>query len=176
MDRANLLLRVGLLLPGVLPRCCGGRQASSTSPYSGNRTPEERGLHQSTHIPYRCWCKVCLRANARGARRKQQYDRQPRLQADYGFLTNKDTKQVTPVPSCADVTCSSAAEPKSTTDRPGRIHHRSSLWSSDLHRAIGPASSSVIARAAGKHQALPCDTSVAGACATRGSEGQVRRL
>lgn len=55
------------------------------APRQKGPTPEVRGLHQLTHMAYHCWCKVCLRAKARGTCHKQQYDRQPLLQADYRF-------------------------------------------------------------------------------------------
>ena len=50
-------------------------------------TPQERELHELTHIPYRSWCPICVRAKARGTYHTQHYDRKPVIQVDYSFLT-----------------------------------------------------------------------------------------
>ena len=55
-------------------------------------TPQEKELHDLTHIPYQSWCPICVKAKARGTYHKQHYDRKPVIQVDYSFLTGKTTK------------------------------------------------------------------------------------
>lgn len=71
--------------------------------------PEERELHNLTHLPLSSWCKICLRAKSRGDYHKQQYDRRPLVQADYDFLVDKGTKQEILVLSCIDFTTGMAS-------------------------------------------------------------------
>lgn len=134
-------------------------------------------------MPSHSWCKVCLRAKAGGAYHKQHYDRQHLLQADYGFLTDKVTKQLsrrhrndpasTSLPgwaapaSCFKRVSATTLQPPTlcarmrqiawgTTDRSGSIHHpRTRPWTSTLHKTTCPTKASVLARIAGKHRALP---------------------
>lgn len=78
----------------------GPRQASIPK----GPTPEERELHNLTHLTYRPWCRVCLKPKPRGNYHKQQYDRRPLLQEDCGLLVEEATKQYSLVLSCIDVT------------------------------------------------------------------------
>lgn len=50
-----------------------------------------------------------LQGQAGGPYHQQKYDSKPLLQADNGFLIDKDTKQGIPVLSCIDVTASMAS-------------------------------------------------------------------
>ncbi len=40
-------------------------------------TQAERDLHNLTHMPFRSWCKICLRAKSRGHMHRQIYERRP---------------------------------------------------------------------------------------------------
>ncbi len=62
-------------------------------PAPKEHTQAERDLRNLTHMPFRSWCKICLRAKSRGHIHRHIYERRPCLQADYGFLVDKDTKQ-----------------------------------------------------------------------------------
>ena len=85
-------------------------------------TKEERELHNLTHMPYRNWCPICVRAKARTDHHRKIYDKKPLLQADYGFLVDKDTREEIPVLSCLDVTTgmatSSVVQAKGAGDYP----------------------------------------------------------
>ena len=49
-------------------------------------TPTERATHNLTHLPYRSWCPLCVKAKAKQDAHRKLTDRQPVVQLDYAFL------------------------------------------------------------------------------------------
>ena len=49
----------------------------------------ERFEHELTHLPFKPWCEVCLRAKSRQAKSRKLSLRQPVLQMDFSFLSDK---------------------------------------------------------------------------------------
>ena len=66
-------------------------------------TVAERELHNLTHMPFRAWCPICVKACGLPTQHRQVYDRKPLIQVDYGFITPKSGGQIT-VLSAIDVT------------------------------------------------------------------------
>ena len=66
-------------------------------------TPQERQLHNLTHLPYRTWCQECVTAKGKLEKHMRQPTKQPVIQLDYGFLglegdpTDRKLKLVTAV-------------------------------------------------------------------------------
>lgn len=134
------------------------------------------------------WCKICLRSKARGVYHKQQYDRRPLLQADYGCLIDKATRQDILVFACVN-------DPTGMTSfcvvPPGVTHSLNydvsgltgpsqavlqTVQEASIHGLARAAGPSLLARDAREHRPLPCGTMARGSCATRGSEGTLQRL
>lgn len=61
------------------------------------------------HLQFRSWYKICLQAKARGNNHTQQYDGEPILHADSGFLIDNEAKQEIPIRSCIDITTGMAS-------------------------------------------------------------------
>ena len=55
----------------------------------GEPTLTERLQHELTHIPFKPWSEVCLRAKSRQAKSRKLSLRQPLLQMDFSFLSDK---------------------------------------------------------------------------------------
>ena len=63
-------------------------------------TKKEREEHEATHIPYRSWCRHCVRGRAvnRPHRREQAEEgdepdkKVPRVSMDYFFMSQQDEK------------------------------------------------------------------------------------
>ena len=55
----------------------------------GEPTLTERLEHELTHLPFKPWCEVCLRAKSRQAKSHKLSLRQPVLQMDLSFLSDK---------------------------------------------------------------------------------------
>ena len=55
----------------------------------GEPTLTERLEHELTHLPFKPWCEVCLRAKSRQAKSRKLSLRQPVLQMDFSFLSDK---------------------------------------------------------------------------------------
>ena len=58
-------------------------------------TTEEREEHEKTHLPYRDWCEVCVKARGRKMAHRRKEDEEenvdvPRISMDYLFLTESD--------------------------------------------------------------------------------------
>ena len=66
----------------------------------GCPTANERREHEATHLPYRCWCKVCVAATGQAlARRSQDHEDNTLLTAsiDYAFPGETDEKGGIPI-------------------------------------------------------------------------------
>ena len=50
-------------------------------------TPQQREIHNLTHLPYRTWCEICVKAKGKERPSKKSSDRQPAVQVDYCFVT-----------------------------------------------------------------------------------------
>ena len=66
-----------------------------TRPSPSPPSEAERELHNLTHMPFRAWCPICVSSRGLPTQHRQVYDRKPRIQVDYGFITPKEGKQVT---------------------------------------------------------------------------------
>ena len=59
-------------------------------------TQQERDEHEATHLPYRSWCKHCVRGRGRSeAHRQLQADKShavPHVSMDYCFMGQDETK------------------------------------------------------------------------------------
>ena len=49
---------------------------------------QERAAHELTHLPFRSWCKTCVRSKSRHDHSKKFRLKQPVLQSDYSFFTD----------------------------------------------------------------------------------------
>ena len=57
-------------------------------------TPNERTLHNLTHLPYRSWCEVCLRSKAKTDQHRTVKLREPLIQIDHTFLTDTNKQNL----------------------------------------------------------------------------------
>ena len=64
-------------------------QKASGLKQPGEPTLTERLEHELTHLPFKPWCEVCLRAKSRQAKSRKLSLRQPVLQMDFSFLSDK---------------------------------------------------------------------------------------
>ena len=68
-------------------------------------TEQERELHNLTHLPFRSWCPICVQSRSKTNPHKTLPSiTTPLLQADYGFLVDRETREEFPVLTCIDVT------------------------------------------------------------------------
>ena len=51
-------------------------------------TAIERDLHNMTHLPFRSWCLVCLKAKSKSDQHKHLKLKQPLIQVDFAFWTD----------------------------------------------------------------------------------------
>ncbi|OLP95901.1 hypothetical protein AK812_SmicGene21924 [Symbiodinium microadriaticum] len=52
-------------------------------------TEQEREEHNLTHLPFRSWCHICVQAKSRQNHSKKLRMKQPVLQCDYSFMSDK---------------------------------------------------------------------------------------
>ena len=57
-------------------------------------TPNERMLHNLTHLPYRSWCEVCLRSKAKTDQHRTIKLREPLIKIDHTFLTDTNKQSL----------------------------------------------------------------------------------
>ena len=69
----------------------------------GEPTLTERLEHELTHLPFRPWCEVCLKAKSRQAKSKKLSLRQPVLQMDFSFLSDKPGEDQITILNVVDV-------------------------------------------------------------------------
>ena len=55
----------------------------------------ERALHELTHLPFRSWCEVCVRAKSKQNQHRPQRRRGPVIQIDFAFWSNEEGVQTT---------------------------------------------------------------------------------
>ena len=63
-------------------------------------TPQERELHNLTHIPFQSWCTICVKAKGRADRHKKHTIRMPVVQVDYNFASTKQELNRAMLTSC----------------------------------------------------------------------------
>ena len=55
---------------------------------------QERDEHERTHLPYRDWCDICVKARGRRVahrrRNKEERGQVPRVSMDYFYMRSKD--------------------------------------------------------------------------------------
>ena len=65
----------------------------------GQPTRKERDEHEVCHVPYRSWCRHCVRGRAIGRPRRrvqgQEVPDMPRASTDYCFLLGEASKEIT---------------------------------------------------------------------------------
>ena len=66
-------------------------------------TQQERELHNLTHVPYRSWCEICVKAKGKETPSRRNLDRQPVIQVDYCFLTTGDGCPTATVLTAVDI-------------------------------------------------------------------------
>ena len=69
----------------------------------GEPTLTERLEHELTHLPFRPWCEVCLKAKSKQAKSKTLSLRQPVLQMDFSFLSDKPGEDQITILNVVDV-------------------------------------------------------------------------
>ena len=99
-----LCLRLSLLNWRKLSR----KQLTSARPAKGLKTPgepsiSERRQHELTHLPYRDWCPLCVKAKGRHGASKKIVDRQPVIQIDYCYLATHKKLPLQKILSACDV-------------------------------------------------------------------------
>ena len=52
-------------------------------------TEQEREEHNLTHLPFRSWCHICVQAKSQQNHSKKLRMKQPVLQCDYSFMSDK---------------------------------------------------------------------------------------
>ena len=73
----------------------------------GLKTPgtliSERRQHELTHLPYRDWCPLCVKAKGRHGASKKIVDRQPVIQIDYSYHATHKELPLQKILSACDV-------------------------------------------------------------------------
>ena len=101
-QRGKLL--ISHLLTGEMERELMGREdveppVAIEVPAPDEPTSDERRHHGLTHLPYKPWCNICVRARGRGNKhvsRSQNQPGTPVIQCDFCFLkTEEDAPMVT---------------------------------------------------------------------------------
>ena len=80
----------------------------SARPAKGLKTPgepsiSERRQHELTHLPYRDWCPLCVKAKGRHGASKKIVDRQPVIQIDYCYHATHKELPLQKILSACDV-------------------------------------------------------------------------
>ena len=70
-------------------------------PYEPTLT--ERLEHELTHLPFKPWCEVCLRSKSKQAKSRKLSLRQPVLQMDFSFLSDKPGEDNVTILNVVDV-------------------------------------------------------------------------
>ena len=70
-------------------------------------TQQERDTHNLTHLPFRSWCPVCVKARGlpdhHTSKKKNNTTTRPVIQIDYAFVTSQETKEQTTLLTAVDV-------------------------------------------------------------------------
>ena len=66
-------------------------------------TKQEMDEHSLTHMPYRSWCPICVRAKGKQDAYKQQQSKQPVIQIDFAYLKTSTDEQSLAVLAAVDV-------------------------------------------------------------------------
>ena len=69
----------------------------------GEPTLTERLEHELTHLPFKPWCEVCVRAKSKQAKSRRLSLKQPVLQMDFSFLGDKPGEEQITILNCVDV-------------------------------------------------------------------------
>ena len=83
------------------PEYLAQRAKGLRQPYEPTLT--ERLEHELTHLPFKPWCEVCLRAKSRQAQSRKLSLRQPVLQMDFSFLSDKPGAEQITILNVVDV-------------------------------------------------------------------------
>ena len=80
----------------------------SARPAKGLKTPgepsiSERRQHELTHLPYRDWCSLCVKAKGRHGASKKIVDRQPVIQINYCYHATHKELPLQKILSACDV-------------------------------------------------------------------------
>ena len=66
-------------------------------------TAQERAEHELTHLPYRAWCDIFVRAKGKTKSHPKQKSSQPVTQVDLTYIKSLDGKPTTPILTAIDV-------------------------------------------------------------------------
>ena len=66
-------------------------------------TKQEMAEHALTHMPYRSWCPICVKAKGKQDAYKQQQSNQPVIQIDFAYLKTSEDEQSLAVLTAVDV-------------------------------------------------------------------------
>ena len=66
-------------------------------------TKQEMEEHALTHMPYRSWCPICVKAKGKQDAYKQQQSKQPVIQIDFAYLKTSEDEQSLAVLTAVDV-------------------------------------------------------------------------
>ena len=69
----------------------------------GEPTLTERLEHELTHLPFKPWCEVCVRAKSKQAKSRRLSLKQPVLQMDFSFLGDKPGEEQITISNVVDV-------------------------------------------------------------------------
>ena len=69
----------------------------------GEPTLTERLEHELTHLPFKPWCEVCVRAKSKQAKSRRLSLKQPVLQMDFSFLGDKPGEEQITILKVVDV-------------------------------------------------------------------------
>ena len=67
-------------------------------------TPQERELHNLTHLPFQSWCTICVKAKGRADHHRKKTIRMPIVQVDYNFASTEQERKLTILTACDVIT------------------------------------------------------------------------
>ena len=72
-------------------------QAVQPRAFRGPKQPwiNQKAWHELTHLPFRSWCEVCVRAKSKQNQHRVQRTRGPVIQIDFAFWGNEEGINVT---------------------------------------------------------------------------------
>ena len=76
---------------------------ASGRPQPTQPTRQEMEEHALTHMPYRSWCPICVKAKGKQDAYKQQQTKQPVIQIDFAYLKTTTDEQSLAVLTAVDV-------------------------------------------------------------------------
>ena len=66
-------------------------------------SPQKVQEHNSTHLPYRSWCPICVQGRGKSAPHQKQTSRKPSIQIDFAYLRGFQEEQTVPILTAIDI-------------------------------------------------------------------------